>query len=57
MSKKKRKTKILCPQCGAEFAIGKKEFTTVATVVGEDSNLGSIYLAMAGQNIPVKPLK
>lgn len=57
MSKKKRKTKILCPQCGAEFAIGKKEFTTVATVVGEDSNLGSIYLAMAGQNKPVKPLK
>lgn len=29
MNKKKKETKVVCSQCGAEFAIAGKEFTTV----------------------------
>lgn len=43
----KKETKVLCPQCGAEFAIADKEITMVATVVGKDSGLGTIYPALA----------
>lgn len=39
-------TKVLCPGCGTEFAIAKNEFTTVATVIGEDSGLGVIFPAV-----------
>lgn len=43
MRNKKKETKVLCPECGTEFAIAKNEFTTVATVIGQDSNLGVVY--------------
>ena len=58
-SKKKetKKTKVLCSQCGAEFAIAEKEFTTVATVVGQDSGLGVVYPAVVGQDMPAKSSK
>lgn len=39
-------TKVLYPGCGTEFAIAKNEFTTVATVIGEDSGLGVIFPAV-----------
>lgn len=39
-------TKVLCSGCGTEFAIAKNEFTTVATVIGEDSGLGVIFPAV-----------
>ena len=48
----KPKTKILCPGCGTEFAIADKEKTVVATVVGKDSGLGTVYPAVAGQDAP-----
>lgn len=50
MSNKKNETKVLCPKCGTEFATAKKEFTTVATVIGKDSGLGIIYPAVAVQD-------
>lgn len=38
-------TKIVCPVCGSEFAIGEHEHTVKnATVIGQDSGLGTVYL-------------
>lgn len=57
MNNKKKETKILCPRCGTEFAIAKKEFTTVATVIGKDSGLGVVYPAVAAQDASPRPPK
>ena len=46
VTKATRGTKVLCPGCGTEFAIAKNEFTTVATVIGEDSGLGVVFPAV-----------
>ena len=50
MNKKKKETRVLCSQCGAEFAIANKEFTTVATIIGKDSGLGNVCPATVGYN-------
>lgn len=60
MSNKKKETKetkILCPKCGAEFAIAEKEITAVATIIGKDSGLGTVYPVIVGQEVPIKPSK
>ena len=54
MNSKKKGTKVLCPRCGTEFAIAKKEITIVATVVGRDSGLGDICPATVGRTTPTK---
>lgn len=36
-------TKIICPCCGAEFAIPEHQYVSTGTVVGKDSNLGIIH--------------
>lgn len=51
----KKETKVLCPQCGVEFEIAKKGFTTVATVIGKDSRLGTVYPIVVGQGYPALP--
>lgn len=53
----KKETKVLCPECGAEFAIADKEVTTLATVIGKDSGLGPVFLTVAGQDTAVKQTK
>lgn len=41
-------TKILCPVCGSEFAIGAHEHQVKnATVIGADSGLGNVYLTVS----------
>lgn len=41
-------TKVMCPVCGTEFAIGEHEHTVKnATVIGADSGLGSVYLPVS----------
>lgn len=47
-------TKVLCPECGTQFAIAKKGFTTVATMIGEDSDLGTVYPTTVRRTIPAK---
>lgn len=38
-------TKVMCPVCGTEFAIGEHEHQVDnATVIGQDSGLGTVYL-------------
>lgn len=54
MNNKKKETKVLCSECGAEFAIANKEFTTVATIIGKDSGLGNVYPPTVGHNEPPK---
>ena len=57
MNKKKKETKetkVLCPECGAEFAIAEIGYTTVAAVVGKDSGLGIVYPALVSQKVPTK---
>lgn len=54
MRNKKKETKVLCPECGTEFAIAKNEFTTMATVIGQDSGLGVVYPATVGRTAPAK---
>ena len=53
----KQKTKVLCPQCGTEFAIADKEKTVVATIIGKDSGLGVVYPPVAGQDAPTRRVK
>jgi len=44
----KNETKVMCPVCGSEFAIGEHEHTVKnATVIGADSGLGSVYLPVS----------
>ena len=41
-------TKVICPVCGTEFAIGEHEHTVKnATVIGADSGLGTVVLPVA----------
>lgn len=41
-------TKVICPVCGSEFAIGEHEHTVKnATVIGMDSGLGTVVLPVS----------
>lgn len=41
-------TKVVCPVCGTEFAIGEHEHTVKhAVAIGKDSGLGTIYLPVS----------
>lgn len=53
----KKETKVLCPECGTEFAVADKEFTTVATVIGKNSGLGIVYPEVVKQDTQVKSPK
>jgi hypothetical protein len=39
-------TKVKCPKCGAEFLFTQKSTTATVNVIGNDSNLGTIYLTL-----------
>lgn len=44
---KKNETKLVCPNCGAEFEIAQHECKVKnATVIGADSGLGTIYMKL-----------
>lgn len=45
------KTKIVCPQCGAEFAIPETTHVAVGIAIGADSNLGVIHPTVVGECI------
>lgn len=47
-------SKVLCPECGTQFAIAQNEFTTAVKVIGKDSGLGDIYPATVGRTTPAK---
>ena len=43
-------TKIVCPQCGAEFAIPEHEHLSIGIAIGKDSGLGIVCPAVVGQS-------
>lgn len=43
------KTRIVCPNCGAEFAIPETSYMATGMVIGADSDLGTIHPAVVGQ--------
>lgn len=45
----KKETKIVCPTCGTEFAIPEHETVGFGTIIGRDSNLGTIHPIVVGQ--------
>lgn len=51
---KKKETNVLCPQCGTKFATPDKERTAVATIIGKDSGLGTVYLPVEEDKEPAK---
>lgn len=54
MRNKKKETKVLCPECGTQFAISQNEFTTSVKVIGKDSGLGDIYPPTVKRTVPPK---
>lgn len=42
-----QETKVVCPVCGAEFAIPAHEAVVAGVAIGQDSNLGTIELPLA----------
>lgn len=51
----KVETKVMCPVCGSEFAIGEHEHTVKnATVIGQDSGLGEVYLPISKRGEALK---
>lgn len=54
-SVKNNETKVMCPVCGSEFAIGEHEHTVKnATVIGTDSGLGTVYLPLSKRGEALK---
>lgn len=49
MTRVKKETKLLCPECGTELAIADKTVTTVATVIGKDAGIGVVYAEVVGK--------
>ena len=44
----KNETKVMCPVCGTEFAIGEHEHTVKNGIaIGKDSGLGNVYLPVS----------
>ena len=43
------KTKVACPNCGAEFVIPEHTHMAFGVVIGQDSNLGVIHPEVTGQ--------
>ena len=55
MTKAKKETKVLCPECGTELAIADKTVTTVATVIGKDAGIGVVYAEVVGKEVKAVP--
>ena len=47
-------TKVICPKCGAHFAIAEHQHVAIGIVVGKDSGLGTVKLPLADEQ-PKKP--
>ena len=45
-------TKVVCPQCGAQFAIAEKTHVATGVVIGKDAGLGTIHPEVVGLDKP-----
>lgn len=48
---KENETRLVCPNCGTEFAIPEHETIGIGVFVGKDSNLGTIHPEVVGQPV------
>ena len=57
--KSENETKVVCPKCGAQFAIADKTHVAEGVVIGKDAGLGTIHPQVVGQeeSAPVVPTK
>jgi len=51
-----KKTKVVCPVCGAEIAIAEHQHVTIGVVIGKDSGLGTVELPLENEQ-PKKKTK
>lgn len=51
-NQRENETKVVCPKCGAEFAIAEKTHITVGIAIGKDAGLGTIHPQVVGQDKP-----
>lgn len=50
--KENNETKMVCPKCGAEFAIVERTHVATGVVIGKDAGLGTIHPEVVGQDKP-----
>ena len=50
--RKMNETKVVCPKCGAQFAIADKTHVATGVVIGKDAGLGTIHPEVVGQDKP-----
>ena len=50
---RKNETKVVCPKCGAQFAIAEQTHVATGVVIGKDAGLGTIHPEVVGQDKPV----
>ena len=50
--RKMNETKVVCPKCGAQFAIAEKTHVATGVVIGKDAGLGTIHPEVVGQDKP-----
>lgn len=50
--RKNNETKVVCPKCGAQFAIADKTHVATGVVIGKDAGLGTIHPQVVGQDKP-----
>ena len=41
-NQRENETQVVCPKCGAEFAIAEKTHVTIGIAIGKDAGLGTI---------------
>lgn len=57
MKTKNNETKVICPKCGAEFAIPEREHLSIGVVIAKDSHLGTISPKLANTDVNMKTSK
>lgn len=50
--RKMNETKVVCPKCGAQFAIAEQTHVATGVVIGKDAGLGTIHPEVVGQDEP-----
>lgn len=53
---RKNETKVVCPKCGAQFAIADKTHVATGVVIGKDAGLGTIHPEVVGHDKPADKL-
>ena len=50
--RKNKETKVVCPKCGAQFAIADKTHVATGVVIGKNAGLGTVHPEVVGESKP-----